>query len=84
MLALQDAGVLVSRSKHAKHHRSPYSNDYCIVSGMWNEVLDGMKVFEVLEMVLFFKLGVRPRSWVDPSIEWMEVEDDDNMVVMVD
>ncbi|KAH7653062.1 ubiquitin-conjugating enzyme E2 variant protein [Dioscorea alata] len=84
VLALQEAGVLVSRSKHAKHHRSPYSNNYCIVSGMWNEVLDGMKVFEVLEMVLFFKLGVRPRSWVDPSIDWMEVEDDDDMVVVVD
>ncbi|KAJ0974779.1 hypothetical protein J5N97_016744 [Dioscorea zingiberensis] len=74
VVALQDAGLLVSRAGHAKHHRAPFNNNYCIVSGMWNEVLDEMKVFEVLEMVLFFKLGVRPRSWSEPSSEWTEEE----------
>ncbi|KAK0599064.1 hypothetical protein LWI29_002000 [Acer saccharum] len=29
--------------------------------------LDKQKVFEALEMVLFFKLGVRPRSWSEPN-----------------
>lgn len=70
VLALQDAGVLVSRSEHAEHHRQPYNNNYCIVSGVWNQFLDRHRVFETLEMILFFKLGVRPRSWSDPNHEW--------------
>ncbi|XP_075672305.1 fatty acid desaturase 4, chloroplastic-like [Castanea sativa] len=37
--ALQDMGLLVSRSKHANHHRPPYNNNYCMVSGVWNEFL---------------------------------------------
>ncbi|XP_057487273.1 fatty acid desaturase 4, chloroplastic-like [Actinidia eriantha] len=72
VLALQDAGVLVSRSQHAAHHRQPYNNNYCIVSGVWNEFLDELKVFEALEMIVFFKLGVRPRSWSEPNSEWTE------------
>nr|CAB3480218.1 unnamed protein product [Digitaria exilis] len=47
--ALQAAGVLVSRSQHAGHHRPPHSNNYCTVSGMWNPVLDGCKVFHAME-----------------------------------
>ncbi|KAF3453485.1 hypothetical protein FNV43_RR03925 [Rhamnella rubrinervis] len=63
VVALQGHGLLVSRSQHAAHHRPPYNKNYCIVSGIWNEFLDKHKVFEKLEMVLFSKLGVRPRSW---------------------
>lgn len=72
VVALQDLGVLVSRTQHADHHRSPYNCNYCIVSGIWNKILDESKVFEVLEMVLFFQLGLRPRSWSEPSLEWIE------------
>ncbi|KAF4353245.1 hypothetical protein F8388_010034 [Cannabis sativa] len=70
--ALQDLGIIVSRSQHGAHHRAPYNNNYCIVSGVWNEVLDNHKVFEALEMLLFFKLGVRPRSWTEPNSDWSE------------
>lgn len=72
VVALQDAGILVSRAQHAAHHRPPYNNNYCIVSGIWNNFLDENKVFEALEMVLFFKLGLQPRSWGEPSSEWTE------------
>lgn len=72
VVALQDAGVLVSRSQHAAHHRPPYNDNYCIVSGAWNEFLDEHKVFQVLEMILYFKLGVRPRSWSEPNSDWLE------------
>lgn len=72
VVALQDAGVLVSRSQHGAHHRAPYNNNYCIVSGIWNEFLDQHKVFEALEMVLFFKLGLTPRSWSEPDSDWTE------------
>ncbi|GLT38751.1 hypothetical protein SLA2020_129770 [Shorea laevis] len=72
VVVLQDVAVLVSRSQHSAHHRPPYNNNYCIVSGVWNQFLDQHKVFEALEMVLFFKLGVRPRSLSEPSTEWTE------------
>ncbi|KAM3396240.1 fatty acid desaturase 4, chloroplastic isoform X1 [Capsicum galapagoense] len=72
VLALQDFGILVSRSQHAAHHRTPYNNNYCIVSGIWNEYLDRSKFFELLEMIFFFKFGVRPRSWSEPDSEWIE------------
>ena len=76
VVALQDAGVLVSRSQHAPHHRPPWNNNYCIVSGAWNEFLDEHKVFQVLEMMIYLKFGVRPRSWSEPNSEWMEhIED---------
>ncbi|BFG29527.1 hypothetical protein CerSpe_158010 [Prunus speciosa] len=71
-MALQDLGILVSRSQHAAHHQKPYNNNYCIVSGVWNRFLDKHKVFEELEMMLFLKQGVRPRSWNEPTSEWTE------------
>lgn len=73
--ALQDGGVLVSRGQHAAHHRPPYNGNYCIVSGVWNEVLDSWKFFEAMEMVIFFKFGVRPRSWSEPNSAWTEETD---------
>ncbi|KAJ4848265.1 Fatty acid desaturase 4, chloroplastic [Turnera subulata] len=72
VVALQDMGLLVSRSQHGAHHRPPYNNNYCIVSGVWNEFLDNNNVFEALEMALYFKLGVRPRSWSEPNSDWIE------------
>ncbi|XP_010533383.1 PREDICTED: fatty acid desaturase 4, chloroplastic-like [Tarenaya hassleriana] len=72
VVALQDMGVLVSRSQHAAHHRPPYNNNYCIVSGVWNKFLDETKIFEAMEMALYFKLGVRPRSWSEPNPDWTE------------
>ncbi|KAJ8437701.1 hypothetical protein Cgig2_030723 [Carnegiea gigantea] len=72
VVGLQDLGVLVSRSQHADHHRPPYNSNYCIVSGVWNKFLDENKIFEILEMMLFFQLGLRPRSWSEPGLEWTE------------
>jgi ubiquitin-conjugating enzyme E2 variant len=72
VVALQEGGVLVSRSQHSVHHRPPYNNGYCIVSGVWNDILDKSNFFEAMEMILYFKLGVRPSSWSDPASEWIE------------
>lgn len=73
--ALQGAGVLISRDMHGAHHRVPYSSNYCIVSGVWNWVLDEYRVFEVVEMVVYFRLGIRPRSWGETAVEWRELEE---------
>ncbi|KAG6491615.1 fatty acid desaturase 4, chloroplastic-like [Zingiber officinale] len=75
--ALQAAGVLVSRQMHGAHHRPPYNINYCIVSGAWNGVLDEYKVFEAMEMILFFRFAVRPRSWSEPRPEWREEEEEE-------
>lgn len=65
---LQAAGVLVSPSRHAGHHRPPYNINYCIVSGMWNRPLGRYKVFETLEKVIYRFTGVHPRSWGELNI----------------
>ncbi|PIA27483.1 hypothetical protein AQUCO_07700035v1 [Aquilegia coerulea] len=72
VVALQESGVLVSRSQHSAHHRQPYNNNYCIVSGAWNKFLDENMIFEALELVFFFKFGVKPRSWAEPNSDWTE------------
>ena len=69
VVALQDLGILLSRSQHTAHHHRPYNSNYCIISGIWNNFLDNQKVFKALEMFLFLKLGVRPRSWSEPNSE---------------
>lgn len=78
--ALQGAGVLISRDMHGVHHRVPYNNNYCIVSGVWNRVLDEYSVFEGVEMVVFFRFGVRPRSWGETAEEWREEEGEEIVV----
>ncbi|KAL6653112.1 hypothetical protein ACP70R_012037 [Stipagrostis hirtigluma subsp. patula] len=70
--ALQAAGVLLSPSQHARHHRPPYNASYCIISGMWNGVLDRIRFWEALETVVYHCTGVRPRSWEKPSAKWMQ------------
>ncbi|XP_068644366.1 fatty acid desaturase 4, chloroplastic-like [Aristolochia californica] len=72
VVLMQDMGVLISRAQHADHHRSPYNNNYCIVNGAWNRFLDENKVFEAMEMIIFFRFGSRPRSWSEPHSDWTE------------
>ncbi|KAH7546690.1 hypothetical protein FEM48_Zijuj01G0228400 [Ziziphus jujuba var. spinosa] len=81
VVALQDLGLLISRSQHAPHHRPPYNNNYCVVNGVWNEFLDKHKVFEALELVVFLKLGVRPRSWDEPNSDWIEETDNPSQMI---
>ncbi|KAL2472988.1 Fatty acid desaturase 4 [Forsythia ovata] len=69
VVALQDCRIIVKSSKHAAHHRPPYNSNYCIVSGMWDMLLDKSKFFVALEKIFFFMLGVPPRSWTEPNSE---------------
>ena len=61
----QEAGVLLSRKAHGAHHRPPFRGNYCIVSGWWNELLDGSGFFLRLEKSIFAATGVAPRCWSD-------------------
>ncbi|KAJ9568056.1 hypothetical protein OSB04_004022 [Centaurea solstitialis] len=66
VVALQDAGVVLAPTPHAVHHRS-FNRSYCIVTGVWNRVLDECKVFEGLEKVVLLVFGVEPRSWSEAN-----------------
>jgi hypothetical protein len=67
VLALQDAGVLVSRKAHGAHHRPPFEGSYCIVSGLWNETLDGCGFYRGMEDAVKAVTGVEPRCWQVPE-----------------
>ncbi|KAL7143184.1 hypothetical protein ABFS83_08G174200 [Erythranthe nasuta] len=71
--ALQDAGIILRWSDHAKHHRPPFDGNYCTVSGVWNRVLDEYKVFAAAEAAVFRVAGVRPRSWSEPNSDWSQI-----------
>ncbi|PIA32972.1 hypothetical protein AQUCO_04200010v1 [Aquilegia coerulea] len=65
VVALQRIGVLVSPIKHSLHHRPPFCNNYCMVSGVCNVFMDKLRVFEAMEVIIFGVFGVKPRSWVE-------------------
>ncbi len=69
VLALQDAGVLVSCRAHGAHHKPPFASNYCIVSGLWNEFLDGGLLARA-EQVIYDRTGVAPRGWTEPGGKW--------------
>ncbi|KAJ4880425.1 hypothetical protein Rs2_37480 [Raphanus sativus] len=70
VVAFQDMGLLLSRRQHVNHHRHQLTYmSYCIVSGVWNNILDDNKIFEALEKVLYVQFRVRPRSWSDQNSE---------------
>eukprot|EP00798_Chlamydomonas_sp_ICE-L_P010508 gene10508-8475_t len=75
VLALQEAGILLSRKSHGAHHMAPFEGNYCIVSGMWNELLDSTLFFRQLETVVHSITGVEPRCWSEPDYGWEALEE---------
>lgn len=59
----QDLNLLIGRKMHNLHHHSPFENNYCIVSGWWNPLLDSTGFFRGLEHFFFRCTGVAPRCW---------------------
>jgi len=72
----QDAGLLISRKDHGAHHKAPFDGNYCIVSGIWNPILDmngdQNSFFRVLERFIHSAWNVEPRCWHDPVDDWAE------------
>eukprot|EP00899_Mesostigma_viride_P006510 jgi/Mesvir1/15860/Mv03406-RA.1 len=58
VIALQEAGLLISRKAHGAHHLPPFEDNYCIVSGVWNPWLDRSGVFRVLERAVYAVTGL--------------------------
>lgn len=78
VVALQDAGLLVSRKEHGAHHKAPFDCKYAIVSGWCNQFLDGTSAetntWVKLEHHVHATWGVEPRSWHEPQESWQEQE----------
>ena len=72
--ALQRAGLLLGRKAHAMHHCAPFENNYAIVSGVWNPLLDSSGIFPMLERVVYDATGVRPRCWNEYGTDYVEDE----------
>lgn len=64
---LQDLGVLVSCRAHGAHHRPPFEGNYCIVSGLCNDAMDGSGFFALLDRIVYGFTGVAPRCWGLPA-----------------
>lgn len=60
---MQNAGLTVSRKAHAQHHIAPYDGNYCIISGICNNVLDESGFFRRLEHAIYKLNGVESNAW---------------------
>ena len=58
---LQRARLILSREHHEIHHGAPFRRAYCITSGWWNPLLDALRAFHLMEAVIGFFTGARPR-----------------------
>lgn len=66
---LQDIGLLQSRRHHARHHRDGKNTHYCVLTNHLNPILEAVRLWPVLEWVIFALLGVkrRPDTSVAPT-----------------
>jgi palmitoyl-[glycerolipid] 3-(E)-desaturase len=60
---LQSLGLAISSKGHGLHHASPFDGHYCMVSGVFNHVLDKTLFFRRLEVGIYKWNGVEPISW---------------------
>jgi len=63
IMSLQKLNLTIGRISHAQHHIAPYDGNYCIVSGVWNKVLDESGFFRKLERIVYKMNGIESNSW---------------------
>jgi ubiquitin-conjugating enzyme E2 variant len=59
---LQKSGLLLSQRHHSKHHRPPFSERYCTVTNLVNPIADGLKLFVIIEQLIWGVTGVQRRQ----------------------
>jgi len=57
ILRLQRSGLILSYDNHKKHHNN-HSKSYCVTSGIMNPMLDYLKFFPKMELVIRSSLNV--------------------------
>ncbi len=65
--ALQRLHLVQSVRHHARHHTNPKDSNYCVITDFLNPILDGLRVWEGIELVLLHLFGMRRR--VDSSVK---------------
>lgn len=60
---LQQCGIIVSQRTHAAHHRGAFDGNYCILSGLFNPLLDRSRFFRYLEAIVYVVTGAEPNCW---------------------
>jgi ubiquitin-conjugating enzyme E2 variant len=58
---LQLLGMLCSCDGHARHHRSPFSTDFCVMTDWTNPLLGAVGFWRILETI-FGLFGITPRA----------------------
>lgn len=58
---LQMLGILASPEDHAEHHETPYSTDFCVMTGWLNPVLERLRFWRTLEALVGCVTGIWPR-----------------------
>lgn len=60
--SLQRRRWILSHARHARHHRAPHTDGYCIATGWLNGALDAAGFWRTLERVVRFTTGAVPRQ----------------------
>ena len=60
--ALQDWHVFTTPKEHWKHHTQGFDKRYCTVTNALNPVLDGLRIFRIIEGCVEGLFGTRPRD----------------------
>ena len=58
---LQRAGLILSPDRHARHHRGAHDLAYCVTTGWLNPVLDGLRLFPLIESLVATRRTRRAR-----------------------
>ena len=59
---LQETCIVQTPRQHAKHHQSPHDKCYCTVTNVSNPILDRIKFWRFLEILVFALTGLRPKN----------------------
>jgi len=60
ILCLQEMGFLQSSRHHAVHHQRPYQYRMCIITNFLNPILDGLKFWHFMELVILKIFNLKP------------------------
>ena len=58
----QNLQIFTTPKEHWKHHTQGFDQRYCTVTNILNPILDGLKIFRIIEGCVEGLFGTRPRD----------------------
>lgn len=58
---LQDMALVITPQQHAKHHKPPYNTHFCTITNLVNPVLELLRFWSVLELLIAHLTGIKPK-----------------------